>query len=234
MINFKKSLKNIYYKISGKYRHVKKGIDLKYTWYGNEYGGFYVNNDKINEESVVYSFGIGEDVSFDKEIIEKFGSQVFGFDPTPKSIAWVENQKLPSNFRFYSYGISKKSGLQSFHLPKNKTHVSGSLVGHGNVSIVDQVSVEMKSFEDIIAQLDHGHIDVVKMDIEGSEYDVLDSILNSGILINQFLIEFHERFFEDGKEKTIKAINSLNEKGYEIFAISDSYEEVSFIRIGIL
>ena len=80
----------------------------------------------------------------------------------------------------------------------------------------------------------HAHIDVLKMDIEGSEYEALEEILKSQVTIDQIVVEFHERFFEYGKEKTIKAINSLNENGYEIFAISDSYEEISFIRTAAL
>ena len=39
------------------------------------------------------------------------------------------------------------------------------------------ITVQMKSFADITKELQHRHIDVVKMDIEGSEYDVIESIL---------------------------------------------------------
>ena len=35
-------------------------------WYGNGYGGFYVDPSLVPENAIVYSFGIGEDISFDK------------------------------------------------------------------------------------------------------------------------------------------------------------------------
>jgi len=34
--------------------------------------------------AVVYSLGIGEDISFDLALIEKYGARVHAFDPTPK------------------------------------------------------------------------------------------------------------------------------------------------------
>ena len=57
----------------------------------------------------------------------------------------------------------------------------------------DMVAVSMKSFAAIIQDLKHNEIEVLKMDIEGAEYDVIDSILAANITINQFLVEFHDR-----------------------------------------
>ena len=37
----------------------------------------------------------------------------------------------------------------------------------------------MKSLADIANELGHSHIDVLKMDIEGSEYEVIENILES-------------------------------------------------------
>ena len=92
----------------------------------------------------------------------------------------------------------------------------------------------MKSLSDIISELGHNRIDVLKMDIEGAEYRVLDSILASGIPIDQIVVEFHDRFFEDGRLKTMDAVKKLRDHGYEIFGISDSFEEVSFINKKVL
>ena len=234
-MNFIKRLaKKAYNKISSKGSHLTKGVICKHEWYGNQYGGFYVYPALLNSDSVVYSFGIGEDISFDQAIIERHECKVYGFDPTPKSINWVEGQKLPDNFSFHKYGIAKESGEVSFFLPKNPEHVSGSAVHQTNVEHNDNIIVDMKSFADIIAELKHERIDVLKMDIEGSEYDVLENILNSNIQIDQILVEFHERFFDNGKLKTLEELKKLELNGYAIFAISDSLEEVSFIKQDVL
>ena len=88
-----------------------------------------------------------------------------------------------------------------FYLPKNPEHVSGSFVKQDNVNEKQKVKVEMKSWKDILNSLGHKKIDIVKMDIEGAEYHVLESILESPVLINQILIEFHDRMFDDGEIK---------------------------------
>lgn len=223
-------LKKLISKVSGKYKHLNKQVKCKYKWYGNQYGGFYLSPDYLDQNSIIYSLGIGEDISFDKAVIHQHQCQVYGFDPTPKSIHWIKSQNVHSNFHFYDFGISNRTEKIDFYLPKNSEHVSGSIITHKNINKDNKVNVEMKTLKDTMLQLGHQHIDVLKMDIEGSEYDVIENILNSDIPITQILIEFHDRFFTNGTLKTKQAVKQLNEKGYLIFATSDSFEEVSFIK----
>jgi FkbM family methyltransferase len=227
-------LKKIYYRVTRNAPYFRKGVKCKSVWYGNSYGGFYVYPPLLNEKSIVYSFGIGEDISFDRTINEKHNCHVYAFDPTPKSINWVKNQNLFDKFHFFEFGINNVSGFVDFYLPKNQEYVSGSIASLKHLNFEAKISVEMMSIKEILNMTKHTHIDLLKMDIEGSEYDVIDDILSTDISINQILIEFHNRFYKNGKLKTKRAIQKLKEHGYEIFAISDSFEEVSFIKIDIL
>jgi hypothetical protein len=52
---------------------------------GSDYGGWDVVLDGITKDSVVYSFGIGDDASFDLELIDRYNLVIHAFDPTPKS-----------------------------------------------------------------------------------------------------------------------------------------------------
>ena len=88
----------------------------------------------------------------------------------------------------------------------------------------------MKTFDDITRELNHTHIDVLKMDIEGSEYDVIDTILASPVTIDQILVEFHDRDFEHAEPRSGEAIRKLSEKGYLVYGCSSSYEELSLIH----
>lgn len=230
----KLKIKRLFLKLTGQVSHLKKGIKCRHAWYGNQYGGFYVCPDVLGKNAVVYSFGIGEDISFDRAVYTNHDCHIYGFDPTPKSINWIKNQTLPEKFHFFEYGISNQSGPATFFLPKNPNHVSGSMVVQNNIDVKEKVVVRMKSFADIATELGHTHIDILKMDIEGAEYDVIENILNTNISITQILIEFHDRFVENGKARTQQAIQKLNAHGFEIFAVSDSFEEVSFIRKNVL
>ena len=104
----------------GSYDHLKGGVTARKVWYGNDYGGFFLCLDNLTARSVIYSVGIGEDISFDLSVINKHKCMVYGFDPTPRSIQWIRSHKgeIPKNFRFYNYGLSDKSGLVNFFLPK--------------------------------------------------------------------------------------------------------------------
>lgn len=229
-----KSLKKIYHQIKGDYLQIKPEVQLRYQWYGSKYGGFFVHPDILGSNSIVYSFGIGEDITFDETIISKHNCQVFGFDPTPRSINWIEKQKLPNRFTFYPFGIDTISGEREFFLPKNEEHVSGSVVENGNINLARKVSVKMKTFQDIVTEHNHAKVDLVKMDIEGLEYNILPSILKENIKIGQILVEFHHRMLSGGKSLTLNTIKLLQENGYLIFAVSENSEEVSFIKRELL
>ncbi|HIA03842.1 MAG TPA: FkbM family methyltransferase [Myxococcales bacterium] len=214
----------------GKMINIRPEVNIQSEWMGNDYGGFFVSPERMNDGGIVYSFGIGEDISFDRAMIEKYGCRVFAFDPTPKSIKWVEQSDLPSQFSFYPVGLGAQNGSATFYLPKNKEHVSGSMVTHNNLDETSAIEVEMKSFTTIVDELGHDYIDVVKMDIEGAEYDVLESLLNTPVKIRQLLIEFHDRFVDGGIGATKRAITTLSNHGFRVFAASNTHEEISFIN----
>ena len=79
-------------------------------------------------------------------------------------------------------------------------------------------------------ELGHDHIHIVKMDIEGAEYDVIEDIYQSNVRPDQMLIEFHHRFPGVGTLKTRDAINKVRAMGYQLFSVSDTKEEFGFIR----
>lgn len=208
---------------------VKPGLACETRRFGSEYGGWIVATEKIDQHSVVYSFGVGEDVSFDVALIEKYGVTVHAFDPTPKSIDWVRKQVLPKAFQLHPFGIAAFDGSVSFSPPENPDHVSHTLLDR--VSTKHQaITAPVKRLSTIMSELGHDHIDILKMDVEGAEYDVIEDIARSGIRPHQILVEFHHRFPEVGVEKTKSALETLRSMGYELFAVSESNEEYSFVR----
>ena len=67
-------------------------------------GGFYLAQKSIEKSSIVYSIGIGEDISFDIELMDTYGCNIFAFDPTPKSVLWVKENVTSPNFFFTYWG----------------------------------------------------------------------------------------------------------------------------------
>jgi len=98
------------------------------------------------------------------------------------------------------------------------------------VSYENKIDLEFKRLKDVMNELSHDHVSLLKMDIEGAEYDVIEDIIKEKLNIKQIIVEFHPQLINRGKSKTKKAIKSLINNGYELFGISDNYCEYSFIK----
>ena len=67
-------------------------------------------------------------------------------------------------------------------------------------------------------------ISVLKINIEGSEYDLLDSLTDDDFdNIDQIAISFHDWMIPEWKSKTERAIKILKSKNYDIQKINDSW-----------
>ena len=201
--------------------------------FGNRFADWTFCPDNIDEHSVIYSFGVGEDASFDLKLIEHYQLQVRGFDPSPRSIEWVTGQNLTDKFHFYPYGLSARDGTITFSEPAEANIHSLKIrdtVDGGNAGLKTH-KLPVHRLSTIMQNLGHNKIDLLKMDIEGAEYEVIEDIVDASLPITQILIEFHHRFPDIGIGKTRRAIARLNEAGYKIFNVSASGEEISFIKL---
>ena len=192
--------------------------------------GWVVDESKISKDSIVYSVGVGSNIDFDLALIERFNLSIHAFDPTPRSIKWVENQSLTKKFKFYPLGLGGKDGTMNFFPPARKSSTHFSPVKRYDEDDRGLIIAPVKSLTSIASDLGHNHIDLLKMDIEGAEYEVIDSLQTSKISINQILIEFHHMYKGIPIERTISSIEKLESIGFELFNISQRTYEFSFIR----
>ncbi len=174
---------------------------------------------------------MGEDISFDEELMKK-GCEVYVYDPTPKSKIFVEKKQVSSLFHFSPCGIADYDGETKFYLPDNDDYVSCTIYNRWGYDENEKkpLVVEVKKLSTLMKENGHSHIDLLKIDIEGSEYDVIDDILKEKIDIMQICVEVHHRFPGIGIGKTKDMVKKLNANGYYIVAISDTREEYTFVR----
>ncbi len=215
--------------ILGKDISVKPNIECNKLRMGHGDGEWCICPDAIDHSSIIYSFGVGFDISFDLAIIERFGAQVHGFDPTPLSKDWIQRQSISSNFKFHSYGLANYNGVAEFFLPLNH---GVSYTMSFDVESKKEAKCEVFRFETILEKLCHEKIDIVKLDIEGAEYDVIPDLLEKKNRIGQLLIEFHHRMMktEQGLERTKQAIKMIEDAGFSLFYVSPRGLEYCFIR----
>ena len=196
------------------------------TLYGGDHG-WVIDRSLIDSESVIYSVGVGSNIDFDLELIDSLGVTVHAFDPTPRSVEWVKEQELPKKFIFHPVGLSAENGSMSFYPPAKPTSTHFSPVDrYGNTE--NEIKAPVKDIDTIASELNHRKIDLLKMDIEGAEYEVIKALPNSEININQILIEFHHMYKGISISQTVEAINTLKKLGFELFNISQRTYEFSF------
>lgn len=185
----------------------------------------------LDENSVVYSFGAGTDISFDLDINRQTGARVHIFDPTPRSVAWMREQALPPGVVFHDYGIGDHDGTIEFFPPRRATSAHFSPVRrYRGAHAGEGVSAAVYRLSTIARRLGHERVSLLKMDIEGGEYDVIDDLAAHPVPVDQLLVEFHHAYATIPVSRTVDAVNKLSALGLECFHISQRTYEMSFIR----
>src|SRR5437899_3094636 len=186
---------------------------------------------QLRADSAVYAFGVGNDVGWDLEMIRKFGVTVHAFDPTPASIDWVARQKLPPQFIFHDYGLSNFDGQLEFYPPRRPGNTHFSQVRRGGIfDRRSPVLGRVQRLSSILHTLGHRRIDVLKIDVEGSEFEAVPDLIASGIEVDQLLIELHYHFRSKSLRMGLDLIEQLKAYGMRCFYVSRRGFEFSFIH----
>ncbi len=196
-------------------------------------GDWVLCTSDIGPDSIVYSFGVGDNVAWDLAMIRQFGCTMHAFDPTPASIAWVRRQSLPCKFVFHELGLSNFDGELPFYPPRKSgsTHFSEEHRG-GLFRRQPPVLAPVRRLTTIMQSLGHQRLDVLKLDVEGSEFDAVPDILASGIEIDQLLVEIHYHFRSRSFGAGLALINRIKASGMRCIHVSPRGFEFTFVRAG--
>lgn len=198
--------------------------------HGSETGGKWIMKESLVEDSVVYSGGVGEDISFDLSILERYGPTVHAFDPTPRAAIHVSSHASEHDkFVFHPVGLLDRSGEARFHPPANPRFVSYSVAEDGK----GEASMPVRSIIEVIRELGHREIALLKLDIEGAEYAVLDCLLarSQAHRPKQILVEFHDWLDTGPGMRTRDSMRLLAKCGYSL--LHREGREHSFAAPGI-
>lgn len=185
---------------------------LNLQWLGSPYGGWVIPVDQIAPEWICYCAGVGEDVTFDLELIARWGCTVFAFDPTPRSKDFVR-RTVPDErrFRFFDWGLWSHDDDLRFYAPRDPTTVSHSIVNLQNTT--DFFVARVRSVLSIMKELGHDRVDLLKLDVEGAEYAVLSAMLSDNVLPGVLCVEFDQPV---PLRRTMGAIRLLQRAGYRL------------------
>lgn len=228
----------------------------KCTKLGTNYGGWIIpSNIDLDENSIIYSGGVGEDISFDLILSDKYDSNIILIDPTKRSLVHFEEiqkfykkdldfsklsgdiqkdyhntiNNLNPNFEKFKYldiGLWDKSEELKFFKPSNPKYISHSLINGMTSNNYDIVKVN--SIKNIMEKNNHMRIDLLKLDIEGAEIETINQMLDDDILPTYLLVEFDLILKKKDKHnKTKKLLNRL--KNHYDIIVNDNYN-ITFKR----
>lgn len=172
-------------------------------------------------ETIVYSAGVGKDISFEHALVDRYGVTIQLLDPSPtalKTMAKPANQR--PQLQFHKYALAGYSGELILNPPGNPEEGSWATCLENiqsTPSTSGHVVVPCVTVADLMKRLGHTYIDLLKIDIEGAEYGVIESILESGVVIRQIAVEYHNGILPGiSRGKTIKSLLALRRAGYRI------------------
>jgi FkbM family methyltransferase len=230
----------VFKRLKQRYRHrqlrthgIVVDVELISVAYGARSGIWTIFPDVLLPGSVVYSFGVGNNIEWDLGMIRNHGVELYAFDPTPRSVEWIDQQSLPDEFHFHPIGLSNNDGEQNFYAPTREHKFNFSYYRRRKRD-AKIVSCTVNRLGTLLAMFGHKTIDVLKMDIEGGEMDALPDILSTEHGIGQLLVEFHYNDPNISFKQFSTIISSLRKRGFRIFHISERGYEFSFIHQSLL
>ena len=218
-------------------------------------GGYVGPPESIANNSVIFCFGLSRDWSFETELSAQVkGARIFAFDPTvnlkmfaaecfatlKQVFNFKSDESLNRRARVFGYRSKiVKDYLISFRLQRNK-HIK-KWIKDKSSEIENCISIG-----EIFTKYGKNREVVLKIDIEGDEFEVLNELLTLGQMsaIRSLFIEFHVfdsnwQNFSDlvHKLKETHGLAHLHVNNGDLTLIQQAtphYLELTFIRKGIL
>jgi len=161
----------------------------------------------VHQNAIIYSGGVGEDISFEQELVRRYGVKIHVFDPSPVATNTIETANLDA-LVFKPVGLAASSTAK-FSVGGGTGAGTWLKAGSGQSLACTNIASEM-------AVNGHDFIDLLKIDIEGFEYEVLEGCLAEQLSIKQLCVEFHDFFPEISRAKTTNMIRALQSRGFHL------------------
>ena len=169
-------------------------------------------NYKLDKSSVVFDVG-GYLGDYAEAIFQKFGCRVYLFEPVPNFYdECVKRFSGNPSIICLNYGLSSRSGWFEINLNNNES--SFEKIGAG----VTTQQAEVRSISEVVTELGIEKIDLIKINIEGGEFDLLPAIVDSGLVerIKYIQVQFHN-FVPSAADARFCIRNSLEKTHREMW-----------------
>lgn len=158
-------------------------------------GGDYTHrlNYDLDHESVVFDLG-GYEGWFTEQINNKYGSKIFCFEPIVEFAERIRDKfKDSKNIMVFSQAVSDKNGKDTIYFDDNSS---------STYVITDKpIEIDCVTLDGIMSKHGINQIDLIKINIEGEEYHLLEYMILNDLIkrCNNIQVQFHtviENYFD--------------------------------------
>lgn len=138
----------------------------------------------LNNDSIVFDVG-GYVGSWSKKIYDRYKSNIYIFEPVKMFYDVIyESYKNNSKVKCYNFGLSYQNRDAYFNVSNDST---SEYVGNNKTELVKIVDIM-----EFIKNENIEHVDLIKINIEGEEYPLLENISDYFYMFENIQIQFHD------------------------------------------
>jgi FkbM family methyltransferase len=157
----------------------------------------------------------GSDIDCFRKLYNADEWRIIGFEPAPYCVDYLKKNKSAEwwkGIEFHQAGVSDHDGKETFY--EGSWSKSGTLREDKKTYLNGKTTtVDVVDFAEFLSQFNKDDYIIVTMDMEGSEYDVLDHLVKSDKMqmINEIYVEFHTRKMKkDESKRELNLIHAMN------------------------
>jgi FkbM family methyltransferase len=157
-------------------------------WFADNGDGTLRLDYPLDDSSVVFDVG-GYHGDFADAIYRKFRCRVFVFEPVPEFHQHcVQRFHGNPSIACLNYGLAANSGWLPIQLSEDGSSFKRETTG------APAQSAQVRSIVEVVAELGLKGIDLIKINIEGGEFDLLPALIESGLVRQTGFIQvqFHD------------------------------------------
>lgn len=154
---------------------------------------------------------IGAHVGTYTVLAGKRGASVLAIEPDPESFRLLRINMLLNNVAGIAENIAllDKTGHAMLKSSNEQSSANSLILKEDGLSYND-IKVPTDTLENVMKRNGIGHVDILKMDCEGAEYSILDSVSDkTAASIDRMIIEYHYIDAERNGPKLAERIKSL-------------------------
>jgi len=180
-------------------------------------GNYLIHRLPAGVRPIIYSFGIGNDISFDVDASDRFGVPIYMYDPTSTVEKFMAQRQGDERLIFQKEGIYTRDAELRLYTSRKKLNSSLYPIHRKGKHEV----VRCRTLASFMDENGHESVDILKMDVEGVADDVLTQVMDeTDIRPKQIVTEFEVKGIENPityLPKIMLLAEKLKDNGYLIF-----------------